>query len=78
MPTLGRKLKELFRDNVQQKDYLRPRQKWTEEIGNKEMLVLLSMKPIVNLNIRDWISIKRINGLTRLKEKRCVYWDNQI
>ena len=37
-----------------------PRQKWKEEIGNKETLILLSMKPIDNLNLRDWSSINRL------------------
>ena len=46
MPALRRKLDELVREHVQLRtdDYLRPRQKWTEEIVNKEMLRLLSVK----------------------------------
>ena len=55
-------------------DYLRPRQKWTEEIVNKEMLRLLSVKPIDNLNLRDWSSIRRINGLIRPKRKDLLIW----
>ena len=44
-----------------------------QDIGNKEMLMLLSMKPIENLNVRDWSSIKRLNGPIRLKERRTFY-----
>ena len=52
------------------KDYLRLGQKWTEEIENKEMLTLLSVKPIENSNLKDWSCIRRSDGQIRLKEKR--------
>ena len=66
MPTLKRKLKLLFKENVQlRKDCVRLRQKWTEEIGNKEKLILLSLKPIENLNLRDWTSVTRQVGSRR-------------
>ena len=56
--SLKRKLNELFRKHVQlRKDYLRLRLKWTEEIGNEEMLILLFMKLIDSWNPRDWKSI---------------------
>ena len=60
------------------KDYLRLRQKLTEEIGNKEMLILLCMKPLDDLYLRDWSSIRRINGLIRLKVRISVYLLNLI
>ena len=54
MPTLNKKLNWLFKENAQLRKYFRRlRQKWTKEIGNKEMLRLTSMKPIENSNIRD-------------------------
>ena len=44
VPILRRGLNELFRDNVQlRQEYLRLRQKWTEEIGNKEMFFFCSL-----------------------------------
>ena len=52
-----------------EKDDLRLRQKWTWEIGNKEILILLSMKP-KNSNLKDWSCIRRI----RLKEKNELMW----
>ena len=37
------------------------------------MLILLFMKRIENLNLRDWSIRRRLNGTIRLKEKRSVY-----
>ena len=57
------------RKNVQRReDYLRLRLKWIEEVGKKEIRILLSMKPINNLNHRDWSYVRRINGWIKLKE----------
>ena len=79
MPTLKRKLNWLFKEHAHhKKDYLRLRQKSTQKIGNKEMLILLSMKPIENLNLRDWSFIKQINGQIRLKGKRSSYLEKWI
>ena len=47
-----------------------------EEIGNKEMLILPSTKPIEHSNLKDWSSIRRLNGPIRLKEKRVIYLKN--
>ena len=66
-----------FSEKVQfRRDFLRLRQMWTEEIENKEMLMLPSMKQIENLNLRDWSSIRRFNEPIRLNEKRSVYLEN--
>ena len=79
MPTLKRKLNCLFTKNLQpRKDYLSLRQKWTEEIGNKEMLTFLSMKPIENLNLRDWSSVLQLNRPIKLKEKRSVCLETKM
>ena len=40
-----------------------------EEIGKEEIVMLLSMKPINNLNHRDWSFFGRISGWLKLKEK---------
>ena len=75
---MKRKLNWLFRENAQlRKDFARLRQKWTEEIGNKEMLILHSQKPIENLNLRDCSSIRLLDGPIRLKEKRSVYLETE-
>ena len=69
-----RKLNWLFKENAQlRKGHLRLRQKWTKEIGNKEMLILLFVKPIDNSNLKDWSGTKQIGGLIRLKERRLIY-----
>ena len=69
--TLKRKLNWLFKENVWlRKDYLRLRQQWTQEFGDKEMLILPSLKPIENSNLRDWSFIRRINGQIRLKGEK--------
>ena len=74
MSTLNRKLNWLFKENAElRKDYLKLRQKWTQEIGNEEIRKLPSMKPIENSNLRDWSCIRRSNGQIRLKEKRVIY-----
>ena len=42
----------LFKENSQpRQNYLKRRENWTEEIWNKEMLILPSMKPIENSNL---------------------------
>ena len=77
MSTLSRRLTGLFEENAQLRiDYLRLKQTWTKEIGNKEILVLLTMKSIENLYLRDWSSVRRLNGPIRLKEKRSVLVEN--
>ena len=52
------------------KIYLKLRQKWTEEIVNREKLILPSLKPIENSNLKGWSFVRRINGQIRLREKR--------
>ena len=77
MLTLRRKLNQLFRENVQlREDCLRLRLTWTEEKGKGEMQKLLSMTLADILNPREGSSIRRINGLIRLKEKRSVCLEN--
>ena len=74
MSTWSRKPNWLFKENAQvREDYLMLRQKWTEEIWNKEKLILFFLKSIESLNLKDWSFIKRINGQIRLNEKRYVY-----
>ena len=64
----------LFWENAQlRKDYLRLKQKFSYEIGNKDMLMLLSLKPIENSNLRDWSFVSCITGQIRLKEKGLIY-----
>ena len=48
------------------------RRKW-----KKEMLILHSLKPIENLNLRDCSSIRRLDGPIRLKEKRSVHLETE-
>ena len=68
--TWSGKLNCLFKENAQlRKDHLRVRQKWTQEIGNEEMLILPSIKPIENSNLKDWSCIRRINGQIRLDSR---------
>ena len=76
-PTLNRKLNWLFKENAQLRDdHLRLKQTWTQEIRNKDMLILLSIKPVDNSNLRDWSFIRRISGQIRFKEKRLIYAEN--
>ena len=54
MSTLSGKLNWVFKDNAHlRKDYLRLKQTWTEEIGNREILILPSMNPIENSNLKE-------------------------
>ena len=57
------KLNELFRE------------KWTEEIGNKEMLILPSLKPIDNLILGDWRELHQVNQWAdqAQREKICLF-----
>ena len=58
------------RKNVQRReDYLRLRLKWIEEVGKEEILILLSMKPINNLNHRNLSYVRRINGWIKLERE---------
>ena len=45
-----------------EKIILRLSQKWTWKFGNKVMLILHTLEPIENLNLKDWSCIRRING----------------
>ena len=73
MSTLNKKHNCLFKENAQvRKVYLRLGQKWTQEIGNKN-LILPSMKPIGNSNLKDWSCVRRVNGQIRLREKKLRY-----
>ena len=75
--TLKRKQNELFKVTVQlRKDYPRLRWRWTEEVGKEDTLILLSLKPINNLNHRVWSYIRRINGQMKLKKKAIDYFEN--
>ena len=76
MLPLNKKLNELFKESVQlRKDDLRLRLKLTEEVGKEEILIFLLMKPIDNMNHKDWSPMMRINGLIRLNEKK-IFWNN--
>ena len=69
MSTSSRKPKWLFEESAQLRDgNLRLKKTWTDEIGNKEILMWPSMKPIETSNLKDW-STKRINELIRLRER---------
>ena len=71
-PTWSGKLNCLFKENAKlRKDYLRLRQKWTQEIGNEEMLILPSTKPIENSNLKDWSCIRRADQAQREKINLC-------
>ena len=61
--------RETFMPNFRRKlkeFFMEKVQKWTEEIGNN------------TLNLRDWSSIRRINGLIGLVVKRSVSLENQM
>ena len=74
--TLKSKQHELFKVNVQlREEYLRLRLKWTGEIGNKEVLILLSVKLIENLNLRDWSSTRRLNGQIKINFCGELEWE---
>ena len=75
--TLKRKENELFKLTVQiRKDYRKLRWRWTEDVGKDEILIILSLKPINNLNHRVWSYIRRINGQMKLKKKAINYLEN--
>ena len=75
--TLKRKQNELLKVNVQlRKDYLRLRRRWTEKVGNREILILLYVKSINNLSHKDWSCIRQISGLIKLKEETVGYLEN--
>ena len=57
-------------------DYLRLKQTWASEVGNKAFLVLLFMRPIENSNLKDWNCTRRTNGQIRLQEKRSICAEN--
>ena len=76
MSTWSRKLNRLFKENAQL--IIGWRTHGRREIGNKEMLILLSLKPVENLNLSDWTSFRRLNGQIRLKEKRSICVENWI
>ena len=82
MSTLSRKLNGLFKENAKLRKRLSEAeaQIWQKEIGNKDVLILLSMQPIENSNLKDWSCIRRINGQVkiRLKEKRFIYVENWV
>ena len=66
---------ELCKMNVQfREDYPRLKQTWTEKVGKGEILILLFMKPINNVNHKDWSYIRRISGLIKHKEKAIEYF----
>ena len=63
MSTWNRKLNWLFKENAQLRDdYLRLKQTRTQEIGNKEILILPFMKSIEKPNLQDWSCTKRSNA----------------
>ena len=41
-------------------------------IGNKEMLILPSVKPTENLNLKDRSCVRRIDGQVRLGERTLI------
>ena len=47
----------------------------TKNVGKGETLALLYMKPINNLNHKDWRCVRRINGLIKCS-KKVDYWED--
>ena len=58
------------------KDYLKLKPMWRLEDGNRKVRKWPFLKPSENSNLTDWNCTKRLNGQTRLKEKRSIYVEN--